>query len=304
MNQSEYPRKASGRGERGMTVVELIVAMCIGAILLTLTFQFFNTQTNNFLQGRQNSEMQQELRWGLQFISYYVKLSGNGVPSVSLDDTGHRIIQNVNGAGNAPDSLLIIGSFRSLVVSLDQTMASTSAQIKCSDKANSPAKPLSNLFEIGDLGVISDGTSTEVFMMTNIQNDLISHATLAPWNTSNNLDRTYNVGSTIIPATEYCFFIATDASGHPNLMVRTQSYAPEILAGDVDGFQVRFLMKSGDYKNEIDANEIEDVRQIEITLRGRTPQPIAGYTDPAYHDHYKRLELKTLIIPKNLVKNI
>ncbi len=63
-------------------------------------------------------------------------------------------------------------------------------------------------------------------------------------------------------------------------------------------------MKSGLWVDDIDANEVEDIRRIEITVRARTPKPIQGYTDPLYHDSYKRLELRTVIIPKNLVKNI
>jgi hypothetical protein len=63
-------------------------------------------------------------------------------------------------------------------------------------------------------------------------------------------------------------------------------------------------MNSGSWKNEIEANEVEDIRQVEITVRARTPKPIPGYRDPVFHDGYKRLEFKTVVIPKNLVKNI
>lgn len=301
IRESHVGRRES---ERGMTLIELIVAMSIGSILITLIFQFFNTQSQSFLQSRDTAEMQQELRWALQFISDHLKLAGNGVPSISIDDTGQKIIENVNGAGAKQDSLNVIGSFRSLVITLDQKMTSLGADIQCSDKGNVPPKALSDLLEAGDLVVISDGTSTEVFMITKVQGNLLSHKTAAPWNASDNLVLMYNTGSTLVLAAQYSFFVATDASGRPNLMTKTQSYPAQVLADDLDLFQIRFKMKSGSYQDVIDVSEIEDIRQIDITLRARSHNPIRGYRDPVYHDAYKRLQLKTTVIPKNLVKNI
>ncbi len=110
-------------GERGVTLVELMVATTIALILVTLIFQFFTTQSKSFMETRQNAETQQELRWALQFLSENVKLAGNGVPPVSIDLTGFQVIDNADGASGAPDSLSVIGSFRSLVITLDQSMA-------------------------------------------------------------------------------------------------------------------------------------------------------------------------------------
>ena len=292
------------KSERGMTLIELIVAMTIGGILITLIFQFFNTQAQSFLQSRDTAEMQQELRWALQFMSDHVKLAGNGVPPRSIDTTGFQVIENADGPSGAPDSLSIVGSFRSLVITIDQNMGNEGSQIKCSDKGNVPPQALESLFELGDLAVISDGTFTEVFQITTVQADHLWHNEAPPWNDDNKLDHRYTAGSTIMSVTHYSFFVAADESGHPNLMVKTQAYPPQILAGDVDQFQIRFKMKSGAFQNDIAANEVEDIRQVEITIRARTPKPIPGYRDPVFGDGYKRLELKITVIPKNLVKNI
>jgi len=147
-------------GERGVTLIELVVATTIATLLVTAVFQFFSTQSSSFIESRQNAEMQQELRWAMQFLSENVKLAGNGVPPISVDGTGFQVIDNANGANGASDSLSIIGSFRSLVITLDQNMGNEGAQIKCSDKGNVPPIPVENLLEVGDLAVISDGTFT------------------------------------------------------------------------------------------------------------------------------------------------
>jgi hypothetical protein len=84
-------------------------------------------------------------------------------------------------------------------------------------------------------------------------------------------------------------------------MTKTQAYPPQILGGDIENFQIRFKMKSGSWQNTVLSNEVYDIRQIEITLRARSPKPIKNYRDPIYGDGYKRLELKSIVIPKNIV---
>ncbi|MHB9031121.1 MAG: prepilin-type N-terminal cleavage/methylation domain-containing protein [Candidatus Latescibacterota bacterium] len=290
------------RSERGMTLVELLIAMAIGAILTTLVFQFFNTQSVNFAQGRDNSEMQQELRWAMQFISEHVRLAGNTVPQVLLDETGYQVIENYDGAGDDPDSLSIVGSFKSVVITLDQTMGNEGSQVKCSDKANDPAVPLTDIFTPGDIVFISDGTFSEIFQITSIQGDHLFHETSLPWNDDKKLDHRYVEGSTLTSVTNYSFFVAPDEEGRPNLMVRTLVYPPQVLAGDVEQFQVRFRMRNGQWQNTVDADEINrnEVSQVEIYLRTRSREPIRGYEDPEYGDAYKRMELKTIVIPKNI----
>lgn len=299
---SPHPPRSGARGERGMTLAELLVATVIGGILITLLFQFFSTQSASFLQGRENSEMQQELRWAMQFVSEHVRLAGNTVPQVLLDETGSQVIRNYDGAGGSPDSLSIIGSFRSVVITLDQNMGNEGSQIKCSDKANSPPVSLVDLFTDGDVVFISDGTYSELFQITRIMADHLFHETSLPWNDDNKLDHRYAEGSTLTAVTNYVFFVDTDEEGRPNLMVRTLVHPPQVLAGDIEQFQVRFRMRNGLWQDTVDAGELtrNEVSQVEIYIRARSHDPIKGYRNPQYGDAYKRMELRTIVIPKNI----
>jgi type II secretory pathway pseudopilin PulG len=272
--------------ERGITLVELLVSMTVGIILITFAFGFINSQTNNLNENRQTSEMQQELRWALQFTADHVKLSGNAVPTAC----GFKAIDNTDGASGTPDSLVILGSFKSLVVTTTQNMASENSQIECSSV---------DRIEQGDLIMISDGTFSELFAVTTITANRLSHDTALPWNDTNNLDHKYNAGSTLTVLTQFRFFVKTDTGGHPNLMVASQAYPAQVLAGDIDQFQVRFKMKSGSWSS--DPDEIYDIREVEITLRARSPQPLKNYQDHDFGDAYKRVELKSMVIPKNLI---
>ena len=279
---------SSCRCEKGMTIIELLVSMTVGLILITAAWSFIVTQTANFEENRQVAEMQQELRWAMQYVSEHLRLAGNAVPSTS----GWQVIENIDGVGGASDSLVVLGSSRSLVVSATQTMGNEGAQVVVS-----PVDGIST----GDLIVISDGTFSEIFYVTEIRADHLYHDTYLPYNDDFKLTHRYVAGSTVTVVSHYSFFVATDEQGHPNLMTKTQAYPPQILGGDIEYFQIRFKMKSGSWQNTVLSNEVYDIRQIEITLRARSPKPIRNYQDPVYGDAYKRLELKSIVIPKNIV---
>jgi hypothetical protein len=269
-------------------MVEMVAAMAISAILVTLIFQFFSMQTDNYVEGRQSAEMQQELRWAMQYVLEHAKLAGNGIPPTC----GWPAIENIDG-GADPDTLSILGSFTPFVVTTTQTMANEGSQVKVND---------TNGIEAGDLVVISDGTFQEIFMVTSISSDLhLWHATELPWNDDIKLDHAYTSGSSCTIASHYKFFIDDSDTDHPNLMIETQSYSPQILAGDIDEFQVRFKMKSGDWVDEILASEVYDIRMIEVTIRARSQEPLRDYVDTEYGDAYKRIVLRSMVVPKNLV---
>lgn len=276
-----------GSGERGFTIVELLVAMSISAILAVLAFQFLSAMTTSFEETREVAEMQQELRWGMNFLSENIQQAGNGAPPTC----GWPIIKASNMPGGLPDSLTIIGCFKSINITITQQWGNAGSQEMLDDTSE---------IEIGDLAVISDGTFSEIFMITDKTDLHVWHDTYPPWNDDIKLDHRYAEGSTLTVISYYQFYVETTAEGRKNLVLAHQYYGPQILVGDVEDFQIRFQMKDGQWIDEPDSNEIYDIRLVEVTIRARSPEPIPHYTDPAYGDGYRRVELKSKIIPKNI----
>jgi prepilin-type N-terminal cleavage/methylation domain-containing protein len=275
--------------EQGMTMVELLVASVISLILMTAIIQFFVIQTQNMNESRVTSEMQQELRWASTFMADRLKLAGNGVPPTSW----FRVINNADGGADGTDSVFVVAVYKSLVLTTTQNMGNEGSQVKVNNTDN---------IEVGDLICISYPPNgwQEVFMVTKIASDQhLYHDAQLPWNDTNKLDHKYPAGSLCSVVTAYSFFVQTDQTGHSNLMVQTQAYRPQILAGDIDDFQIKFKLKDNSWVNN--PVEVSDVRMMEISVRARTPDPLKGYTDVKYGDEYKRIELKTKIIPKNIV---
>lgn len=272
--------------ERGLTLIELVAAMVVGSILITIVLQFLLTQSQSLIRNRETAEMQQEIRWAINYVGERLKLAGNGVPPTC----GWPVVENTDGVSK-PDSVSVLGSFKSLVITTTQTMGNEGSQVKVDDTDG---------LEIGDLCVISDGTWQEIFLATDVKDQHIWHDTSVPWNDDNKLDHRYTIGSSITIVTYYGFFVATDDEGRSNLMVTTQAFAPQVLLGDVDDFQIRFKMKDDSWMDEPAPDEIYDIRMIEITIRARSRNPIKGYTDPTYGDSYQRIEVTSTIIPKNI----
>lgn len=276
-----------GSGENGFTMVELLVAMSISAILAMLAFQFLTSMASSFGEKRQVAEMQQELRWGMNFLSETVQLAGNGVPPTS----GWPVIKATDMPDGEPDSLTIIGCFKSINVTTTQPWGNAGAQEKLDDTSE---------IEIGDLAVISDGTYSEIFMITDKTDLHVWHDTYPPWNDDKKLDHRYAEGSTLTVISYYQFYVETTDEGRKNFVLKHQYYPPQILVGDVEDFQVRFQMKNGEWIDEPDSDEIYDIRIVEVTIKARSPEPVPNYTDPAYGDGYVRVELKSKVIPKNI----
>ncbi len=289
MNDYTIHRKKMmhGSSEKGFTIVELLVSMSISAILAVLAFQFFSSMGSSFGERRQEAEIQQELRWGMNFLSETVQLAGNGVPPTC----GWPVIKATNMPGGLPDSLTIIGCFKSVNITTTQPWGNAGSQEMLDDTSE---------IEIGDLAVISDGTYSEIFIVTDKTDLHVWHDMYLPWNDDKKLDHRYAEGSTLTMISYYQFYVETTPEGRQNLVLKHQYYGPQILVGDVDDFQVRFQMKNSSWKDEPDATEIYDIRVVEVTIRSRSPEPIPHYTDPAYGDGYKRIELKSKIIPKNI----
>jgi len=236
------------------------------------------------------AEMQQELRWASNYVAERLKLAGNGIPPTS----GFKVIDNFDGGAILSDSVCVTASFKSMVLHTTQNMANEGSQIKVNDSGG---------VEDYDLIVISyppEGWQ-EIFMCTKVASELhIYHDTYPPWNDDVKLDHRYPSGSIVSIVSHYSFFVEVDDEGRSNLMVLTQGpYGPQILAGDIDDFQVRFKLKDNSWTDE--PGELSDIRMVEITMQSMTSDPIQGYIHPVYADAHKRIELKSIVIPKNIV---
>ncbi|MFC1508515.1 PilW family protein [Candidatus Omnitrophota bacterium] len=269
--------------QKGFTIVELIVATTISIILGMIILTFMGNQSQKFNEQKYTSEIQLEIRNAMAYISDYVRLAGNGVPL----NGKWPVIEGTDGGDEATDYISVMGCYVDVFVETTQNMGSEFDQIEIEDNDD---------IEVGDLASITDGINQEIFMITGVDGLLLSHETSDPWNESNELDYTYEQGSTISIAASYSFYVEEDEDGRFHLMVETQSIEAQELISDVDDFQIRYQLTDDTWVDEFDS--ISDISMIEITIIARTHDPIKNYIDPVYGDAFKRVQLKAVVRPK------
>ena len=64
---------------RGFSLVELMIALAVGAVLVAGVFNFFASMEKSYTVQEQMSEMQQNARVGMDFMTKEIRLAGYGV---------------------------------------------------------------------------------------------------------------------------------------------------------------------------------------------------------------------------------
>jgi type IV pilus assembly protein PilW len=99
--------RAGGAAGRGVTLVELLVAMVIGLLLTVVVAQLFLGSRQSFATTDDLSRMQENIRYSQQVLNRTVHLSGykskpNSVTSAIFDGAGNPAIIGSNGSGVEP----------------------------------------------------------------------------------------------------------------------------------------------------------------------------------------------------------
>ena len=77
--------------ENGLTIIEMIVSLVIGILILGIALSLFYVQRKSFSIQEQLTEMQQNMRVGMDIMSREIRMAGylaTGTTAFSLTDTG------------------------------------------------------------------------------------------------------------------------------------------------------------------------------------------------------------------------
>ncbi len=122
MNTQRHIHKIRMHGQRGFTLIELMVAMAISLILLAGVLGAFTAQDKAYRLQNNLTELQQNLRVAVEFMSDDIQLAGYGAPDdednwgiwydwapIAGVFTANPTI--IDGVAGAPDTLMIAASF-------------------------------------------------------------------------------------------------------------------------------------------------------------------------------------------------
>ncbi len=74
----------SNKNKQGFTVVELVVSVAIGSVLLGIAISMFNVQRKAFSLQDQKTEMRQNMRAAMDYMSREIRMAGYGTTTTNV----------------------------------------------------------------------------------------------------------------------------------------------------------------------------------------------------------------------------
>ncbi len=251
------------KSQKGMTLVEVLIALILTGILTAAMFRVYINQHHAWMIQDSVIEMQQNARASIDELSKQLRMAGyelpNNLPPIVAFNTNPDTIyiHYQSGACNAP---------------IDKKMPQPSAELDCT----APGIDLS-CFYVGQEAYIFDPFVEQGEFFD------ISHVQQIPGKIQHNackLSKCYPKGSVILALDRIKFYIDHSDTLHPKLMVQLGSFPPQVYAENIVDLQFTYTLKNGAV---VDVPAIaKDVREIGITVRARTPEKDIEFTDSPY----------------------
>jgi prepilin-type N-terminal cleavage/methylation domain-containing protein len=263
------------KNRRGVTVLELLISVAIGAVVTTAAMSLYITEHNQMLSQSSVSDMQSSMRAATQELASKIRLAGYKVPDQSLA---------IKASNTNPDTIMI-GFDAGMTcgpVTLSAAMPQPSAELKVAGDIS--------CIEDGDVLFIYDPTTRfgENFVCTNVQQSAmhIQHNTTT-------LHESYPAGSIISMQHFVKYYIDNTNTAHPNLMIQTDLGTPAVYAENITNLNISYVLSSG---TTVDVpSMISMVREVVIRVDARSDQ-----TEKDLQNRYLTRTLVTRVKVRNL----
>ncbi len=234
------------RDERGFGLIELMVTLAVlGIVMLGMFTAFFRTSDESSRMSRL-IEFRQSARASVQLIERDVRMAGSGwgrssvVVSSGTDSLWGALSA---GPGTGPnDSLTVFGAWsNSSRLTVSMPFPSSTLRVRATDVAS---------FPIGSLVVVTDPESQtwHMFCVTGIAGSDLQHATSSSYNNTTNLQvlwplNGYPVGSAVYRVSRLTYRVDSTNFGRPCLVRQEIGGSPQVVAYDLNRFQVWYRMQ-------------------------------------------------------------
>lgn len=281
--------------QQGMSLIEVLIAMAIGAVLLLALTQFYSHARQAYTMQSEQARLQENARLALTLIAREVRMAGylgcatGGAVTVTATTppdaptTALAVRGFDNGAGwSAPTTVTRVAGTDVLRVIravagqslLATDMASTSASLSLTNNAASLASK--------DRVLISDCQAADLFCVSSVSGTTLSHTTTC--NSADTLSRAYAAGSSVMPYTQTSFFVGINPSNRAALYQvawtgEKLGSAQEWLEGVAD-LQLRFGLDTdanGEVDTEVASASVSDwtqVKRVRVSLLMEGVEPV------------------------------
>lgn len=329
MKQRDKTDKASG-----FTLIEMLVAMGIFSILMTVLFSTFSFVSNQVSELSDKQALTQKGQRTLDYIGEEFRLAGLFVgarPSITFcAEANVDSLQHTDGGSN--DTVTFLTSERITTTRVNFPFLITNVASAASGavalKVNAPQSDVSAIKLDGTgnarafitLDTLQPNLGTLVYQVTAYGTDMDGDTALT---ITPSLEQQVNTGSNVYSVVRKRF--AVDASR--NLEIQewdkncsadneeiVASHGPGNANGGVDGFQVEYTLANGTSVSALTVANIVNVRSITMWLLLRADFPAKSYTNTTtytlgsatvvnigpFNDNYRRVLLTKTVEVKNV----
>lgn len=302
--------------QRGMTLVEIMVALTISLVLLAGVMQIFLASKQTYRMQDGMSRMQENSRFALHFLNQDIRMAGYSGCS-SLSSPPNNIVDlDGDGTADAVSDFSTLGltgyEYSQLPVALTATDSLTTADVITgtdvivllrgtakdvqltgnmnADNANIQLDSSADgLFAAGDIMFISDCESADIFAANNVSSGgTITIAHSSAKNTGPKLSKAYGTDANIMAMEKSAYYIGTNSNGVPALFRKRMigaGMATEELIEGVESLQLQYgedLTGDGLANRYVNATTVSDwtrVVSVRIGLLMRSSEEVVHDTD-------------------------
>ena len=274
---------------RGFSLIELMVALVVmGAVLIGVYSTFFRSQNRSALVTR-NAEQRQQARAAMQLLERETRMAGSGWGRLTIRGWKSGAQWNLDGVNPNPDtssaaatgdSVILVGAWQAATtLSADLTTATSDVQVASASG-----------FAAGDLFIVTEGSNAFLFQATSVAS--------TPTRLVHNNTSTYNFtaatpsgwpaggfpnGSRLYKATITTYKMDRSSYKRPSLVRREFGQVPQVVAYNVDGFRVWYLMQDGTWTRNPGAGNLNFIDKIAPVVMTRvSDQQLGVMTDSVW----------------------
>lgn len=267
--------------QRGVTLIELLIALIISGILVAGVYRTFLTQQNTFAVQEQVVDMQQNVRLAINRMTREIRMAGFGRLDSAFFSSGkvHGIYGNVVNPGGS-GTVTVIGGY--------QTVATLAANVSAGsdtillDTASSLDLAKKQYISLNGLEShrIKKITGNQIELFSNLANDHLAGEPVF-----------------LVMAITYSIGVLDGKS----VLMRDENLGlgPQPVAENIESLRFRYVMNTGETLEVVPGNRLDDIRMIEVTLIART-----DHQDPELAkvgDGFRRRTLTSNIQLRNLL---
>lgn len=262
------------KSQSGMALVELLVALVIAGIIVSVGYGIYLVQHEGWIIQEQVTNMQQNARAAIHELETRIRMAGYSLP---------RGLEALYAANTNPDTITVIFQNESnCEATIEHAMPYPSSQLRCD------GHDLSCFQESSWAYIYDSAADTGEFFLIAVVNT--GDDEIRP---SADLSRSYPVGSTVTVLDYYKFYLDTADTNHPNLMMQEYGGSPQVYAEDIEDLQFRYSLANGVFLDVPPAASV--VRGVIITLTARTERK-----DLQFQGDYRRRTLASVVKVRNL----